>query len=230
MAQFVSDCLRTMRLAIGRRNQNDPDSNDATLLQYINDFVNLTMSEDVKLFENFGTLTFTIDQTNPTGVYTFNEVGASSSFTNISDEAFISITSPPAGSISWNKLWIFQDPGPFYAAWGINNTDVLIPGYPTELLYYGDQLVFRTIPNQSYLVQIYGYKIIDEFASEGDPQLPFDYWMRYIAYGAAMNYARDYRFEADKIQLLDAAFGHERKQVLTRTHNQIKRVRGFPRF
>ena len=230
MAQFVSDCIRTMRLAIGRRNENDPDSNDTTLFRYLNDFVNLTMSDDVKVFEQFGTLSFTIDETNTTGVYTFNDVGADASFTNISQEGFISLLNPPDGSISWNQLWIYQDPGQFYSTWGINNTDVLIPGYPTEVLYYGNEMVFRTIPNTSYLVQIYGYKIVPEFSSEGDPAIPHDYWMRYLAYGAAMNYARDYRFEGDKLALLQSGFSHERKQLLTRTHNQIKRQRAFPRF
>lgn len=230
MAQTVADCLRTMRLAIGRRNENDPDSNDPTLLKYINDFVNLTMSDDVKVFEQFGTLSFTIDETNTTGVYPFNDVGASASFTNISQEGFISLLDPPEGSISWNRLWIYQDPGQFYSEWGINNTDVLIPGYPTEMLYYGNEMVFRTIPNTSYLVQIYGYKVVPEFSSEGDSAIPHDYWMRYIAYGAAMNYARDYRFEGDKISLLNNAFSHERKQLLTRTHNQIKMQRAMPRF
>lgn len=230
MAQFVSDCLRTMRLAIGRRNENDPDSNDNTLRRYLNDFINLTMSDDVKIFEQFGTLTFTIDETNTTGVYTFNDVGADATFTNISQEGFISLSDPPNGSISWNQLWIYQDPGLFYGEWGINNTDVLIPGYPTEMLYYGTEMVFRTIPNTSYLVEIYGYKIIPAFSDDGDPAIPQDYWMRYLAYGAAMNYARDYRFEGDKKALLQADFQHERKQLLTRTHNQRKQQRCYPHF
>lgn len=230
MAQFVSDCIRTMRLAIGRRNENDPDSNDSTLFQYLQDFITLTMSDDVKLFEKFGTLTFTIDETNTTGVYTFNDVGASDTFTNISQEGFISLLNPPNGSISWNRLWIYQNPGEFYSEWGINNTDVLIPGYPTEMLYYGTEMVFRTIPNTSYLVQIYGYKINQPLDEEGDEELRFDYWMRYLSYGAALNYARDYRFEGDKLALLKEAFGHERKLLLTRTHNQIKMARAFPRF
>ena len=169
MTQLVSDCLRTFRLAIGRRNENDPDSNDSTLLTYINDFASLTMSDDVKLFEQFGTLSFTIDETNTTGVYTFNDVGAGTNFTNISQEGFISLLDPPDESISWNQLWIYQDPGQFYSTWGINNTDVLIPGYPTEMLYYGDEMVFRTIPDTSYLVQIYGYKIVPEFAIISKP-------------------------------------------------------------
>lgn len=230
MTQLVSDCIRTMRLAIGRRNENDPDSNDNTLRRYLNDFINLTMSDDLKIFEQFGTLTFTIDETNTTGVYTFNDVGADASFTNISQEGFISLSDPPDGSISWNQLWIYQDPGIFYGTWGINNTDVLIPGYPTEMLYYGTEMVFRTIPNTSYLVEIYGYKVVPAFSDDGDPAIPHDYWMRYLAYGAAMNYARDYRFEGDKRALLQADFQHERKLLLTRTHNQVKQNRAFPRF
>lgn len=230
MAQFVSDCLRTMRLALSRRNENDPDQNDPTLFRYLNDFINLTMSDDVKVFEQFGTLSFTIDESNTTGVYTFNDVGASSNFTNISQEAFISLLDPPDGSISWNQLWIFQNPGEFYSEWGINNTDVLIPGYPTQMLYYGNEMVFRTIPNTSYLVQIYGYKIVPTFSDEGDPQLPYDYWMRYLAYGAARDYAADYRFDEASLARIERTFQRQRRLLMTRTHNQIKQQRAMPRF
>ncbi len=230
MAQFVSDCMRIMRLALSRRNENDPDSDDTTLRRYLNDFVNLTMSDDIKIFEQFGTLRFTIDESNTTGVYTFNDVGADASFTNISQEAFISLLDPPAGSISWNQLWIFQDPGIFYGEWGINNTDVLIPGYPTQMLYYGNEMVFRTIPNTSYLVEIYGYKIVPEFADEGDPEIPHDYWMRYLAYGAARDYATDYRFDEKSIARIERTFQRQRRLLLTRTHNQIKMARCYPRF
>lgn len=230
MARYVSDILRIMRLAIARRNQNDPDSNDETLMRYINDFYSLTMSDDVKLFEQFGTLAFTIDETNTTGVYTFNDVGASSNFVNISMEALISLTDQPENSVSWNILDIYQDPGEFYYYWGINNTEILIPGFPTQMLYYGTEIVFRTIPNTSYDVKIYGYKQNYDFSSDGDPQIPFDYWLRYLAYGAALNYARDYKFDASNKAQIQSDFNHERKQLLTRTHNQIKMSRCLPRY
>ena len=230
MAQKVSDCLRVMRLAIGRRNENDPDSDDGTLRQYINDFVTFTMSDDVKLFEQYGSLTFPIDETNTTGVYTFNDVEADSNFTNISVEGFITLTEPADESVSWNRLEIYQDPGEFYGHWGINNTDILIKGYPTEMLYYGTEMVFRTIPDQEYTVTIYGYKEYAGFGAAGNPDLPFDYWMRYIAYGAALNYARDYRFDADTKNQLKIEFAHERKLLLTRTFNQKKLNRAVPSF
>jgi len=229
MAQTFDDSLKIMRLAIGRRNKNDPDSSDVTLKTYLNDFLTLTMSDDVKLFEQFGTLTFTIDETITTGVYTFNDVDADSNFVNLSIEGFITLTDPADESVSWNKLTIYQDPGEFYGYWGINNTDILIAGYPTEMLYYGTEMVFRTIPDTSYDVTIYGYKENAEFTDSSE-NLPFNNWVRYLAYGAALNYARDYRFDANDLNQLKVEFAHERKLMLTRTFNQKKNARSFPSF
>jgi hypothetical protein len=232
LTRTVQDVLDTMRVAIGRRNANDPDSSDATLLSYLNDFIALTMSDDVKLFDQFGTLTFTIDETNTTGVYTFNEVGADSQFVNISLEAFISILDPVNNSVSWNRLSIYQDPGQFYDIWGINNTEILIPGYPTDMLYYGNEFVFRTIPDKEYQVQIYGYKenIEYDFDTDLGIDIPFAYWKRYLAYGAALNYARDYRYGQEGLAGIQKGYARERKLMLTRTHNQIKQSRTAPRF
>lgn len=230
MAKYVSDAINIMRLTLGRRNENDPDSSDSMMLTYLNDFINLTMSDDLKIFEQYDTLIFTIDETNTTGVYTFNDVGADSNFVNISHEGFITLTDPPDGSISWNRLTIFQDPGLFYDEWGVDNTDILIPGYPTGMLLYGNQMVFRTIPDQSYDVYIYGYKEQPEFSSEGNPALPYNYWLRYLAYGAALNYARDFRYNTDDLKRISNNFAREREIVATRTFNQAKRSRGVPSF
>lgn len=227
--RFVQDALDLMRVIVGRRNENDPDSSDQIFFKYLNDFVSLTMPNDTKLFESFGTLTFEIDESNTTGVYTFNDVGADFEFMNLSQEAFISLRDPINNSISWNWLPIYQDPGEFYAIWGINNEEILIPGYPTGMLYYGTEMVFRTIPNTAYIVKIYGYKKNADYPSFDSP-LQFDYWLRYVAYGAAVNYARDYRYEANARNLIEASFKSERKQQLTHTHNQIKMARAMPRF
>lgn len=230
MARFVSNCLQTMRLALGRRNTNDPDSNDATFLRYLNDFVELSARNDIRIFEQFGTLQFEIDENNTTGVYTFNDVGADADFASISAEGFISLTDPPAGSVSWNRLLIFQDPGQFYDYWGVNNEDVLIKGYPTQMLYYGTEMVFRTIPNTSYQVFLYGYKLFPAFSSTGDPELPQAYYMRYFSYGAAVDYARDYRYSAEALAGLERTFARERGLILTNFHNQRKISRCQPRF
>lgn len=230
MARYASEVLAIMRRAIGRRNENDPDSNDTILMQYINDYKSLSMSDDVKLFEQFGTLTFTIDDTNTTGVYTFNDVGASDDFINLSQEAYISLLDPVNNSVSWNFLPIYQNPGEFFAIWGINNDEILIPGYPTNLLFYGNELTFRTIPNTSYMVKIFGYKKSEDFSEEGDEELEFDRWLRFLAYGAALNYATDFRYEPQSLALIEKGFAREKKRMLLHTHNQIKMARAMPRF
>lgn len=230
MAQTLNNVLDIMRRAIGRRNENDPDSNDDILTDYINDFIQLTMSDDVKLFEQFGTLSFTIDESTVDGIYTMNDLGADFDFVNIGQNAFISLLDPVDNSVSWNYLPIFQDPGEFYAIWGINNDEILVRGYPTNLLYYGNQLVFRTIPNTEYLVKIYGYKQNNRLSSEGDPDIPFDRWVRYLAYGAALNYAQDFRYEDSQKNAIKTGYARERKLLLTNTHNQRKVGRCLPRF
>lgn len=229
MVRYVQDSLDIMRRGLGKKNENDPDASDDLLLRYLNDFVSLIMPNDTKLFESFGTLTFTIDEANTSGVYTFNEIGADFDFINISQEAYISLLDPVNNSISWNNLPIYQDPGEFFAIWGINNDEILIPGYPTAMLYYGNELTFRTIPQTAYLVKIFGYKKNFDFP-DADVPLTFDYWMRYVAYGAMVNYARDFRYDRSRKQDIETTFKSERKQMLAHTHNQIKMSRAMPRF
>lgn len=230
MARFYSDVRDIMRRAIGRRNENDPDSNDITLNRYINDFLSLSMPNDTKLFENFGTLEFTIDENTDDGVYTFNDVGADHDFINISAEGFISITDQAPDSTSWNRLYIYQDPMVFFEHWGVNNEGVLIRGYPTEMLFYNNEMTFRTLPEQSYDVTIYGYKKLPDFTDEGDPALPFDYWLRYIAYGAALDYANDFRLDANARGSIQSEFNRQKNLMLTRTFNQKKLSRCQPNF
>jgi len=120
----------------------------------------------------------------------------------------------------------------FDGVWRDSDEDILIKGYPTMMLYYGNEFTFRTIPqiDVQYLIKIYGYKKNNNYSSEGDPDIQYDYWLRYLAYGAAMNYARDYRYASDVKAELKADFAHERKLMLTHTHNQIKQARAEPRF
>lgn len=229
MTRYASDVLSIMRRALGRRNENDPDASDDILLNYLNDFISITMPNEAKLFENFGTLSFTIDESSTTGVYDINALGSSGILINLSLEAFISVVDPIGSSISWNSISIYQDPESFFSLWGINNDDILIPGYPTQVLFYGNELTFRTIPDKPYIVKIYGYKINSELLT-GNTEIPYDYWLRYLAYGACVNYSNDFRFSPEIKSGIDKAFSHERKLMLTRTHNQRKLSRSLPRF
>ena len=227
--QFASDVLRIMRLAIGRRNTNDPDSSDTTLIKYINDFMTLIMPDDVKLFEQYGTLIFEIDETSDTAVYNLEDIPDANLYQNFSNEAIISLLEPVGRSISWNYLPVYQDWGRFFALWGINNEDILIRGYPTNMLYYGNQFTFRTLPNTAYQVQIAGYKIHPEFSTPDDP-LQYSNWFRYLAYGAARDYARDFRYESSVQAQINRSFASYRRLRLTDMHNQKKLSRCKPRF
>jgi len=222
MAKTVSDAIEIMRITLGRRNQKDIDSNIDKFIGYLSDFLNLEMPNDVKLFEQFGTLTFQIGTGAVDGVYDFNDLpSANFSFSNISLEGFITPTSTGTSSVSWNPLNIYQDPTKFYNKWGVSNVSILTKGYPTDMLYYGDELVFRTLPDVSYNVILYGYKR-SATVSEENESLPFDWWLRYAVYGAAFNYATDYRYDAKDLGRIEKAFSKERKLLLTNTHNQVK--------
>jgi len=230
MTRNVSDVLTMMRLILSRRNANDPDSTNDVFLKYLNDFVSLTMSDEVRLFEQFGTLTFDIDETNTTGVYTFNDLGISQKFVSITGDAFISWTDATSGYTSWNHLCVYQNPGQFFSYWGVDNEDILTLGMPTEVLFYGNEFTFRTIPDQEYTVTMYGYKKNDDFSTEGNPELDFDYHLRFYAYGAALNYAMDYRYSDTAIDSLKRDYAREKNRMLKHAHNQIVTTRGFPSF
>jgi hypothetical protein len=163
------------------------------------------------------------------GVYTFNDVGADSDFISITNDAYISVLDPENESVSWNKLIVYTDPGAFFGYWGINNTGILMAGYPTEMLFYGNEFTFRTIPDTTYLVNIYGYKKRNDFDDISN-EIPYDYWLRYLAYGSAVNYSRDFNFSEKQRAMIYDSFLEEKKLMLTNTHNRIKNNRCVPNF
>lgn len=230
MTRDFSDVLRVMRLATGRRNENDPDSSDTTMNQYILDFYSLGMPNDLKVYELYTTFEFTVNTTPTDGVYNALDLGLGDSIINITGRGFVSLTTQPTDSASWNRLNIYQNPYDFYQKWGIRNEDVLTPGYPTDLLYYGNQIVVRPIPDQSYTIQIFAYTKNQDPDLENDPDLPYDWWMRYIAYGAAQEYARDYMIDEKRQANIEREFMKQKKRMLTRTHNQLKYSRCIPQF
>ena len=191
--------------------------------------MNLTMSDEFKLFEQFRTMEFEIDETTTDGIYTFPSTDTSNAFVNLTNQALISLKDPEGSSVSWFPLDLVQDPGAFWMRWGINNEDILVTGQPTEVLYHGNQLVFRTIPDDSYIVQFFGYREIDQPTSTTD-ELPYDYWLRFIAYGSCKAYAADYRLQENTVANIERNYKRERNLLSKRTHNQVKIQRGVPRF
>lgn len=230
MSRTLNDVIRIMRLAIGRRNENDPDSTDAVLTQYINDVRRTEMGSDVHLFEVADTLIFDVDASVTDGVYTWNDVGASTDFINVRPTGHIAQTDQGDEATSWQEIDVCQDPLTFYNRWGIRNTDILTAGFPTQLLYYGNEIVVRTIPDQSYTIHLYGYKLLEDFSSTGNPDIEHDWWLRYLAYAAARAYSVDYMVSPQKMEIIRQEYRRQKKNMLERTHNQIKYERTAPRF
>ncbi len=226
MAETISDVMRIMRLAIGRRNVNDPDATDGYLLSYINDFVTLSMPDDVKLFEQWSTLQF--DAGEGDDVFDVADITGAPNFVNYTMGAYISLKAPVNQSVSWHDLEIYQDPDVFYGYWGVNNEQTLVEGMPTQMLYYDGQFVLRTVPNDTYTIYVYGYKRPNEYSA--NQTLDNDYWMRYLAYGAALDYARDFAYDESRMAQLEKTFKRERMLMMTRNHNQMKLQRAAPRF
>lgn len=250
MTKTIVDCVDIMRLAISRRNQNDPDSTFDTLAGYCDDFSTLFMPNEVHLFENCGTLEFFIQEGVDT--YTWDEIGFTAGFVNMSMSAFITNMD---NTLNTNELAIYFDPFEFYSYWYIFDVTKLIPGMPSDMLFYGENeanpsdpdlipdptrpntVVFRTVPDREYKVRIYSYKTntsLLPYQDEDDvtvnPPLAFDYWYRFIAYGAALNYASDYNYSQEALASIQRSFNKEKKLLLTRTHNQRKFGRAFPRI
>jgi len=226
MSRTYEDAITIMRVATGRRNENDPDSTDTVFLQYIKNFVTLTFCNDIKVFEGYGTYEFTIDETSDDGVLEFN----TDNFINIGGQGFVSLTTQPTDSTSWNQIWIYQDPMQFYQKWGVRNEDILIRGYPTEMLFYGNEIVVRTLPDVSYTIQIFGYTRENEATISGDKEIPHDWWLRYIAYGSARDYAVDFRLSESTKQSIEKEFRTQKNLMLKRSHTQAKNSRCQPRF
>lgn len=231
MARYVSDCLRIMRLVLGRRNVNDSDSSDSVFKQYLQDFVSLHMGDDIKVFEKFGAVQFNIDDTVVDSTYSLADLNLKDTFTNISTEGFIYPTTTAGDSYSYMPLEVCLDPHQFYNNWGVENYTLLNAGMPSEMLYYNDTFVFRTIPDQEYTVILFAYRTTPEFDfDDGDPEIPEAYWLRYIAYGAALLYMYDYRYSQEDIADLNRKHRDMRMLLAKRMHSQNKLTRGIPRY
>lgn len=225
VTRTVSDVLTIMRRAISR-SANDSQATDDVLLRYINDFIALKAPLSMKLANQFSTLTFTIDGTTE-GIYTFNDLGADTNFVDVGTEAFI--YDPNATTSNWSTIGIYRDPESFYYRWGVNNETLLTTGMPTEVLFYDNQFVFRTIPDKQYSVKMYGYKFNGEYP-EADSNIQFPYWLRWISYGAALDFATDFNYAVDKLHSLTLSYQKERKLLLLKTHGEITKQRCIPSY
>lgn len=207
MAKDLGDCLSIMRRVIGQNDQDDPNATDALLIQYISDFYDLILPQDVKTYDQWEFLEF--DTIADQSVYPLGVAPLpTAEYVNYKPPVFVDDQ-----QINW-----WQDPDLFYEKWPLDTSN-LGTGRPTDVLFFGNQFVFRTVPDDAYTIRIVAYKQNGALADETD-ELAQDYIWRYVAYGAAIDWLTDYGQIVDNQHVL-AAYERYRDIVLRRTAVQL---------
>lgn len=229
-----------MRRVIGRRNATDNLSSDNELQEYIGEFMRDLMPQEMKNFENFDTYEF--DTVASTEGYTFNidntDQPALGDGSDVNGNQFENL-GPVAYSDEQIMIW-YQDPAIFHAKWGFD-TDVstVQTGQPTDILFYNDQFLLKPQPDGAYRIRIFGFRrnpdvtdsnTADNIQAGSENSIPENYWGRYIAYGASLDYMYDFGYESAKIEKVESRYKHYKALVHSRTFNQFKFNTPIPRF
>jgi len=218
MPKTVQDVLTIFRNVTGRTDIQDPMFTDEIMIGYLNDFYQLIMGQEVRLFENKSWYEFnmTIGQSD----YDVDTQATASTSTSGT-----SILRPPAYADGYWIAW-YQDPKIFFNIWP--ETQVYDQARPTYVLYYDRKLIFRQPPDQAYHIKIANYTINPAINNVGG-EIAQDYWFRYIAYGAAIDLLNDYN-ELDRANNLMGAFNRYKNLVQARTYTQNTEQRAAPSF
>jgi len=218
MAKTAADLINIVRNVTGRVDASDPLFTNVIMLQYIQDFIQLQSTQDVRLFKNRTWYEFTYGPTDPDPfpvnlqniVLIDGQVGAST-------------LEPPVYADGFYVFW-YQDPAQFYGIWP--ETQTYQPQRPTYVLYYNNELTFRGPPNKDYLIKIAAYQVEIQITND---VLNQDYLYRYICYGTALDIFSDFG-EMDKWRDIYPAYQRYRALVYGRTNCQYQNQRPSPEF
>ena len=218
MAKTAADLINIVRNVTGRVDASDPLFTNEIMLQYIQDFIQLQSTQDVRLFKNRTWYEFTYGPTDPDPfpvnlqniVLIDGKVGAST-------------LEPPVYADGFYVFW-YQDPAQFYGIWP--ETQTYQPQRPTYVLYYNNELTFRGPPNKDYLIKIAAYQVEIQITND---VLNQDYLYRYICYGTALDIFSDFG-EMDKWRDIYPAYQRYRALVYGRTNCQYQNQRPSPEF
>lgn len=219
MAKTAADLINTLRNITGRVDASDPLFTDTIMLQFLNDFIQLEATQDIRIYKNATWWEFLLDENSP-NPYPVN-------LQNIllaSGQTGASTIQPPAYADGFVMFW-YQDPAEFYARWP--ETQTYTPQRPQEVLYYNNELTFRGPPNQEYAIKIAAYQVELQVTLNGT--LAQDYLYRYVCYGAALDLFAEYG-EMDRYNEIYQAYMRYRALVYSRTYSQLQNQRPSPEF
>jgi len=219
MAKSAEDLILILRNVTGRVDAADPLFTNEIMLQYLQDFIQLQSTQDIRIFKNRTWWEFVLDPDISPDPYPVNL----QEIILINGNVGASTLEPPCYADGFPVFW-YQDPEQFYAIWP--ETQTYQPQRPTYVLYYNNELTFRGPPNKEYSIKIAAYQVEVQIA---DGILNQDYLYRYICYGAALDIFSDFG-EMDKWREIFPAYQRYRALVYSRTYSQYQNQRPTPEF
>lgn len=225
MPKSGANIISIVRNVTGRVDASDPLFTDEVMLGYVNDFLNLEMPQEVRLYQNKTWWEFTIDElTDDPYPVDLEALG----YTTIGATAYIvqTDTTVTPNTVTLFDLWWYQSPAVFYNIWPQQEPNSR--QRPQYVLYYNNHLVFRGPPDKEYGVKIQAYKV-EAVLSAASEEIASSYFWRYVAYGTALDIFSDYG-EMDKYANLMPAFMRYKSMVYARTNQQLMNQRTYPEF
>lgn len=210
--QSSQNIITILRNVTGRVDASDPLFTDTIMLQYINNFLSLESTQDIRIFQNKTWWEFAIDPTSP------------DPYPVDLDALGFSTIEPPAYCDGFFVFW-YQSPKDFFSIWP--ETQTYAPSRPTYALYYNNELIFRNPPDRTYNMKIAAYKVQPVIPDAGN--INSEYLFRYTAYGTALDIFSDYG-EMDKYASIEPVFRKYRALVYARTNQQYQNQRPDPEF
>lgn len=218
MAKSAADLILILRNVTGRVDASDPQFTDEIMLQYLQDFIQLQSTQDIRIFKNRTWYEFPFGPTdpNPWPVNLQNII-------LVNGNQGASTLEPPCYADGFYVFW-YQDPAQFYAIWP--ETQTYQPQRPQYALYYNNEITFRGPPDKVYQIKLAAYQVEIQITNG---ILETDYLYRYICYGAALDIFSDFG-EMDKWREVWPAYQRYRALVYSRTNSQYQNQRPTPEF
>jgi len=92
------------------------------------------------------------------------------------------------------------------------------------MLFYNDEIVIRPVPDGVYTIKMRAYTDLPQDLTQND-NVPQRYYVRYIAYGASLDYMADFGNDEDYAKK-KPIFDRYKSLVLKRTAEQMTTQRG----
>lgn len=215
MAKTFNDVITLMRRIIGENDGDDPDATNDLLLDYVANFYKIIMGQEIKSFDLYTWFEFqtVIDQET----YTFKDQG----FTNIL---------PPIWAVDSNnadtRVNYFQNTADFYRRHTVE-VDAEQSGRPWDLLFFNDEITIRPKPDAVYTIRMKAYKELSILNNDPTQNIDQEYFLRFIAYGASLDYLADFANYENYAQI-EPIYKRYRNLVMMRKAKQETTQRAQP--